>query len=102
MPGEDRFVIRNIFVAARAHAGFQFQDAVDEQQRIAVRKDLHDPADVEFGHYELAFAESWPPIWLRRCPVMMQCSLWPLLIATISPCGQAPSSAKSPSRSSTL
>ena len=46
---EERFVDRDGFLADRLELAVEFQDAVDEQERVAVRQDLHDLVDIETG-----------------------------------------------------
>src|SRR5207237_8035044 len=60
------FIRGHVLDADDALARIDFQHAVDEQHRIAMRKDLHDVGDRQRGHRYLFFASRRFSIMSRR------------------------------------
>src|ERR1700680_4268470 len=119
MPLEKRFVDREVLVAYGAFERFEVGDAIDEEHRVAMRQDLHDLADrnrllrcavlagsgrfVVFDHARKpTLSAARDARSARRFASAAACKRWPLLIGITSQRGQAPKSARSPIRSSTL
>src|SRR5579872_1603132 len=99
MADEERLVDRYVLEADDPLTGLQLQNPIHQEERIALRQPRH---DLRYVHRTGPACVHPHPPCSAIARASATCSRWPPRTAITAPCTSPPSSARSPSRSSSL